>query len=418
MASAATSETSQPHPLAGMTAASVRERPRIDVDSIGLSVIVPTRDERGNVAELLSRVERATGGLSLEVIFIDDSTDGTADVVRAVRGRYPFTVHVIERPPERRNGLGKAVVEGMVAARHPWICVLDGDLQHPPEVIPQLLEHAFATGADLVAASRLTHGGSTEGLSAPRAMISRTLASASRLLFSRRLAHVSDPLTGFFLLKRSAIEPSQLQPEGFKILLEVLIRSPGLRTSEVPFEFAERTSGTSKACPHEAFLLLRQMVRLGLSGQRRLLRFLAVGATGIVVNSLAMAAFTEFLGLYYLVSALLATQVSSLWNFELADHWVFADRAPSRRPWVRLAVFMALNNLMLAIRAPLLALLVIATPLHYLVANVLSLLAIALVRYAVSDRVIWLPPRVLQASGTSAPAPLTNRVSPRGGALS
>jgi dolichol-phosphate mannosyltransferase len=357
---------------------------------VALTIIVPTKDERGNVRALLERIAAATPGLDVEVIFVDDSTDDTAQVVRDVSDGFPFDVRLIARPPERRNGLGKAVVEGMRAARHGWICVLDGDLQHPPEVIPQLLAHAFATGSDVVAASRLTAGGGTEGLSLVRTIISRALAAASRLLFARRLHHVTDPLTGFFIARRSALDPDALQPEGFKILLEVLIRSPRARASEIPFEFGERFAGQSKANTGEALQLFRQMLRLSLLGQKHLLRFLAVGASGIVVNSLLMALFTEAFGVFYIGSALLATQGSSLWNFGLSETWVFDDRVTARgTPWQRFGRFMVMNNAALAARAPLLALLVAFLGMHYLGANVISLVLIALLRFAIADRLIW-----------------------------
>jgi dolichol-phosphate mannosyltransferase len=360
-----------------------------------MSIIVPTRNERGNVCRLFDRIGHATAGIPVEVILVDDSSDGTADVARDLARGCSFDVTVIERPPERHDGLGKAVVEGIRAARQDWVCVIDGDLQHPPEVIPQLLDRALATGADLVAASRLRHGGGTEGLSFGRELVSRILAAGSRLLFARRLARLTDPLTGFFIVRRAALDPDHLQPEGFKILLEILVRTPGLQAAEIPFEFAERSEGTSKACTHEAVQLLRQVLRLGVLGQRRMLAFLLIGATGIAVNTMLMALCAEGLGLHYVAAAALATQGSSVWNFVLIDRMLFRDRvAPDRGAWRRLAGFLVLNNAMLAVRAPVLTLLVALLGLHYLVANVGSLLVMALARYGASERWIWAAPRL------------------------
>jgi dolichol-phosphate mannosyltransferase len=262
-----------------------------------LSVIVPTRNESANVEALLRRLQSGAGSLIEEVIFVDDSTDNTVQVIESMADKFPFPVRVVARPPERRNGLGKAVVEGVRVARAPWVLVMDGDLQHPPEVIPQLLGKALAADANLVAGSRLAKGGGTDGLSARRKFISQTLAFTSRMLFPQRLRQLTDPLTGFFLVRREVLNPDDLKPEGFKILLEVLVRTPGLRVAEVPFQFGERHGGESKASTGEVVRLARQMIKLSLISQRRLLQFAAVGVTGILVNTLLLILFTEGMGI-------------------------------------------------------------------------------------------------------------------------
>lgn len=354
-----------------------------------LSIIVPTRNEAGNVRPLLRRIEQATKGLATEVIFVDDSTDDTPEVVCGATADFGVKVGLVARPPERRNGLGKAVVEGMRVAQADWLCVMDGDLQHPPEVIPQLLDRAFSSGSTLVAASRLTEGGGTEGLSFRRKLISYGLAFLSRLVFPRRLRQVSDPLTGFFLVRRDALNLDALEPEGFKILLEVLVRSPRLVVTEIPFEFGERHAGQSKANSHEAILLFKQMFRLCLGAQKHLLRFAAVGASGFIVNTILLALFTELATLHYLLSAVLATQGSSLWNFAGTETWVFHERSQQRgHLGRRLASYMALNNAALLIRGPLLVGLV-ALGMHYLWANAVSLGLLLIARFLISDRLIW-----------------------------
>jgi dolichol-phosphate mannosyltransferase len=367
------------------------ERPRLENQHppIQLSIIVPTRNEAKNIRPLLGRIREATQGLSTEVIFVDDSTDNTPAVIEDEGKCSPLEVSLIARPLERRNGLGKAVVEGMRLAKADWVCVMDGDLQHPPEVIPQLLHHAYATNTTLVAASRLTEGGSTAGLSLRRKVISYALAFGSRLVFSKQLRKVTDPLTGFFLFRRDMVNPDDLQPEGFKILLEVLVRSPRLRISELPFEFAERQAGESKANSNEALKLFRQMLRLSLSSQAHLLRFMAVGLTGLVVNTLLMALFTEWLGVLYLASAIMATQGSSLWNFFFTETWVFGKRKQEGRLIYRWLGFMTVNNGALLLRGPVLVFFVSWLGVHYLLANVLSLVILMVLRYFIADRLIW-----------------------------
>ena len=355
-----------------------------------LTVIVPTRNEAENVEPLLQRLNATLEGKPIEVIFVDDSDDDTVDAVKAAARRYPFNITVCSRPPSRRNGLGKAVVEGMKLAHSDWIVVMDGDLQHPPELIPQLMEQARQSESDLVVTSRLAEGGGTAGLSASRRLISQSLALTTRAVFPKRLRDVTDPLTGFFLVRREAVDTDLLQPEGFKILLEILIRSPRLSISETPFEFGERNSGESKADVREMAVLMRQMLRLVLISQQRMIRFITVGATGLVVNTLLMMFFTEVFSIHYLASAVLATQGSTLWNFVGTEKWVFGDRnASSGTMWMRLIGFLLMSNVLLLLRTPFLAFLVSWVGMHYAVANVLTLVLMVVLRFAVSDRFLW-----------------------------
>lgn len=354
-----------------------------------VSVIVPTRNESANIEPLLRRLESGAGSLIDEVIFVDDSTDETVQVIERQQGQFPFAVRVIARPPARRNGLGKAVVEGMQAATAPWVLVMDGDLQHPPEVIPQLLDKALANDANLVAGSRLAKGGGTDGLSPTRTLISKVLAFSSRTLFPHRLRQLTDPLTGFFLVRREVLNPADLKPEGFKILLEVLVRTPGLRVAEVPFQFGERHGGESKANSTEVLRLFRQMIKLSLIAQKRLIQFATVGLTGILVNTLLLILFTEGMGVHYLLSAVLATQGSSLWNFFWTERWVFGDRQQGGSWVARLLVFLGINNVMLLARGPMLAFFVGMLAIHYVVGNLLTIAIMTLVRYAIADRLIW-----------------------------
>ncbi len=355
-----------------------------------LSIIVPTRNESGNVKPLLYYLHKATQGISLEVIFVDDSTDNTPKVIEEANSQFPFDVVLIARPPERRNGLGKAVVEGMCIARSQWICVMDGDLQHPPEVIPQLLDCARANNANLVAASRLTKGGSTEGLSLFRKLVSYGLAIASRITFPSHLRKITDPLTGFFLVKRTDVDTNKLSPEGFKILLEILVRSPKLKVAEVPFEFAERHTGESKASTAEAMLLFRQMLRLQLISHKKFIFFVLVGLSGLIVNVGLLAIFTELLGIHYLVSTIIATQGSSSWNFAGAEFWVFKERKSEKRHfWNRFLGYLMVNNGMLLLRGPLYVWLVSSMEMHYLIANLVTLGILTIARFVFANNLIW-----------------------------
>jgi glycosyltransferase involved in cell wall biosynthesis len=233
-----------------------------------LAVLVPTRNEAGNIEELVRRVAAAVGGIPTEIVFVDDSDDDTPDVIRAVarfRGGQACQVSLIHRRgAQRTGGLGGAVVDGLRAASAPWACVLDADLQHPPEVIPQLLAAAERDRADLVIASRYCGTGGADGLGPVRALISTACGSAAKALFPFRLRGITDPMSGFFLVRRSALRPDELRPHGFKILLELLVRHDGLRTTEVGFAFADRHAGESKGSLREGLTYLRALGELRL----------------------------------------------------------------------------------------------------------------------------------------------------------
>ena len=355
-----------------------------------LSVIIPTRNEAGNIAPLLARIDRAVAGIPTEVIFVDDSSDDTPDVIRDVMSRHGLHVSLLVRPPgQRQGGLGGAVVQGLRLARAPWACVMDADLQHPPELIPRILSQGEESGADIVVGSRLAPGGDASSLGFKRHLISRLFALMTRTAFPMRLQRVTDPLSGFFLVRRSAIDLDRLRPSGFKILLEIAVRFPELNISEIPIQFGFRHAGDSKASILETIRFFRLLMKLRIMVDQNLLRFLAVGASGLVVNSVVLALMTELAGLHYLWSAAVATQSSTFWNFALTETWVFGVRE-TRRPFlVRMAGFLLMNNILLFLRAPILTFLVSMLGINYLISNLISLFAMTLIRYLVADQWIW-----------------------------
>jgi putative flippase GtrA len=172
--------------------------------------------------------------------------------------------------------------------------------------------------------------------------------------------------------------------------LEILVRHPELRVAEIPFEFGNRHAGESKASTKEVARLMRHMFKLRMLSLKHLGRFLAVGASGLIVNNVLMALFVELFGLHYLTSAIFATQGSTLWNFSGTELWVFKDRPQQQgHLWRRLVSFLLLSNVMLMMRGPMLAVFVSGLGMHYLAANLLSITLMTLLRYAVADRLIW-----------------------------
>jgi dolichol-phosphate mannosyltransferase len=380
---------------ASTTAAAARSNGRKRTPP-ALSVILPTRNEIGNVPVLLRELERVLASTAAEIIFVDDSDDATPEVIEAASSLSSCPVRLVHRPPERRSdGLGGAVVRGMHEAQGDWVCVMDADMQHPPSLIPELIERAVCTDADLVVASRFSANGSVGQFGRVRRSLSRASSGTAHLLFPRRLRSISDPLSGFFAVRRDSLDLAHLRPHGYKILLEILVRTPNVRVSEVPFVFGERHAGDSKASLREGLRYIRHLLRLRAGRvAARVGTFGLIGLTGLVVNSLLLAAFAELAGVYYLIAAVLATQGSTAWNFWLSDRLVFGDRK-HRRGWVsRFALFAAVNNAALALRAPLLLLFTSGLGIHYLASNALTFVFLFALRFALADTWIWSGRRV------------------------
>ncbi|MBM4823123.1 MULTISPECIES: glycosyltransferase [Streptomyces] len=361
-----------------------------------LTVVVPTRDERESVPLLLDRLGPALSGLGAEILFADDSDDDTVTELTALAPRCPVPVRLLHRPPGTRGGgLSGAVVAGIRAARGGWVLVMDADLQHPPQAAAVLARTAMREGVDIAVGTRYAGTGRSGGLAgAGRQATSSTATRLVKAAFPRRLATVSDPLSGLFAFRRDAVDPALLRPVGFKILLEILVRHPGARVAEVAYAFAPRQAGRSKASLREGLAFVRHVARLRHSvagGQRQLARMAAfglVGASGIAVNTAALWLFFEVLGLHHLLGAALATQFSTAWNFALTDTAVYRrGHRRGRRPG-RAARFFALNNLLLLARLPLLQWLVLAGT-GVLTANALTLVLLFALRFLVSDRLIY-----------------------------
>jgi dolichol-phosphate mannosyltransferase len=194
-------------------------------------------------------------------VFVDDSTDGSDAVLAELAHAKPY-VRLIHRP-ENRDGLAGAVVEGLQEGRGLYICVIDADLQHPPARIPVMLAAARTTNADIVIASRYVPAGSAGGLDGPlRQLYSHSLKRLTLLMFPRQLAGVTDPLGGYFLLRRSIVQDVALRPIGYKILLEILVRCRWETVVEVPYHFQPRQHGASKADFHQGMRFLHHLARL------------------------------------------------------------------------------------------------------------------------------------------------------------
>ena len=301
------------------------ERPRGGAPVV--SLVIPTRNEANNVQPLVDRVTAALGVTAFEICFVDDSDDNTAELLLDLAQSNPSIRCLLRQGADRKGGLSTAVVAGLHMARGQYVCVMDADLQHPPELIPTLLAEA-ERGADLVVASRYVQGGSHEGLGSPvRRMVSREATTLARLLF-KEARQSSDPLSGFFLCRRALIDGIEFRPVGFKILLELLVCVPDLRVVDVPVTQAARAEGVSKATARQGLLYLRHLRSLffDVPGSARVWKFGLVGLSGVCVFLPVLAVLVGVAGVKPLIAFIPAFALSAAWNTALNWRLTFGDQ--------------------------------------------------------------------------------------------
>ncbi|NQT73044.1 MAG: glycosyltransferase family 2 protein [Chloroflexi bacterium] len=287
-----------------------------------LSIIVPTYNEVESLPFLADRIHACLCEFDYELIIVDDnSPDGTGALAEELSQEKP--IKVVHR--EGKLGLASAVIDGFNHASGDVLGVIDADLQHPPEYIPELFR--AIDGADIVIASRYVNGGGVEGWTFTREFISRGAKFAPQFLFAK-IRSVKDPLSGFFLFRKKAIEGIELNPIGYKILLEILVRGNHSEVAEVPYVFKGRERGTSTFNATEQVNYLKHLWRLIRSEHetRRFLRFCLVGASGVIVNQGTYWLLTRPIGINDTVAPIIGIELSILSNFVLNDIWTFRDR--------------------------------------------------------------------------------------------
>jgi dolichol-phosphate mannosyltransferase len=322
---------------AGITLAAVRfpaalRRSRRAMDRV--AVVVPTYNEAANVAELVQRLEATLAGRQWEVVFVDDdSPDGTAAIVRTMAQGNPH-VRCVQRIG--RRGLARAVIEGMLATTAPILAVMDADMQHDESILPRLLDAIGSGQADVAVGSRYAEGGAPDGLAANRLALSQR---ANRL--ARRYLHVqlSDPMSGFFAIKREAFDSSmrRLSGEGYKILLDILASVPRpLRVVEVSYTFRARTAGQSKLDSAVAweYLMLLLDKRIGWLVPARFVMFACVGASGVLIHFAVLWSLFRGLSVEFGIAQTIATIAAMTSNYALNNTLTYRDRRHRGLGWL------------------------------------------------------------------------------------
>lgn len=222
-----------------------------------LSIVVPTYNEKDNINALFERLDAALDNISYEVVFVDDSSDNTPDIILELQKEHN-NVQLFHRTEEK--GLATAVLKGFSLAKGEYISVMDADLQHPPEIIAKMYS-AINQGYDFCIPSRYVEGGSDGGLNYWRKFVSWS-ARVMGWMALKSLRKISDPTSGLFMFRRQCIDGADLRPIGWKIMVEVLAMADYSTVCEIPYVFCERNAGESKISTKVTLEYIEQLINL------------------------------------------------------------------------------------------------------------------------------------------------------------
>ncbi len=294
--------------------------------TVELTIVVPTYNEKENVASLVSVIYEVLNEGNWEIIFVDDdSPDGTSTIVREM-AQTDIRIRGIQRI--RRRGLSSACIEGILASSSPYVCVMDADLQHDERLLPLMLQQLKDDGFDIVIGSRYAATGSTGSLAAHRVWISQFATLASKIILK---FPVKDSMSGFFMMRRSLFENviHNLSGKGFKILLDILVSSPkSTRYKELPYTMRHRVAGESKLnfmVTWEFFTLIADKL-LGRIFPVRFISFITIGLSGVFVHLFVLWLQHQIIGSDFILAQTLATLVAMTSNYFLNNSFTYRDR--------------------------------------------------------------------------------------------
>lgn len=321
--------------------------------NLKFSLIIPTYNEGANVQELvqiLSEILDSKIPNEYELILVDDdSPDRTWKIAQELVPQYP-QLRVMRRQGEK--GLSTAVIRGWQVSRGEILGVIDADLQHPPEILLQIWSE-MEKGADLAIASRHVEGGGVSEWSLMRRFLSRGAQMLGLIILPEVISCLSDPMSGYFMVRRSAIVNKYLSPVGYKILIEVTARGAIRWIAEVGYVFRERQAGESKVTWKQYIEYIQHLLRLRLDlwPVKRFLRFGIVGFSGVFVDMIMLYLLSDptTLGWGLTRSKILASEVAIVNNFLWNDAWTFADFSSQQKGWrKRFKRFLKFNVVCLA----------------------------------------------------------------------
>lgn len=314
-----------------------------------LSVIMPTYNESQNILDMLRSVScNIPSEIETEIVVVDDnSPDGTGQIVEDFAknsDQSGLSIKVVHRPG--KQGLSSAILAGIESAKGETIIVMDSDFSHPPETIQKMIEELQNNQCDIVVASRYVRGGSVVGWPFKRRLMSK---GATKIAQHGLGIKIKDPMSGFFAFKRHIIKSINFDAIGYKMLLEILVKTKGTIVKEIPYSFTDRKSGSSKLDLSVTLDYLKSVWRLYRYGKpliekekrtsvrffSKAARFYTVGASGLLVNFVVSFLFSGVLSnLWYLHATMVGIIFSITSNFFLNKIWTFEDRSFALRKTV------------------------------------------------------------------------------------
>ena len=309
---------------------------------VQVSIIIPTYNESENIIQVLKSIgEHLPEDIAVEAIVVDDnSPDGTGkivdDYINDEQNKIEYAADIIHR--KTKSGLSSAILDGIEHSSGEIIVVMDSDFSHPPKIIPRLIEEIKISKCDIVIASRFITGGAIEGWSIKRKLISKTAKGIAKAGLG---VNESDPMSGFFAFRRKILEGIKLDAIGYKVLLEILVKTKDIKIKEIPYTFTNRTLGSSKLDSSTMLDYVRAVWKLYRYGKdieqkepnssvhfvSKAARFYTVGASGFFVNYLISLLFVDVVAnLWYVQANIAGITVSIITNFFLNKIWTFEDR--------------------------------------------------------------------------------------------
>ncbi len=368
-----------------------------------VSIIIPTYNESQNIIKILKSIgDILPKNILAEAIVVDDnSPDGTGKIVENYLKEFKrvtgYTVDVIHRTAKK--GLSSAILNGIQLAKGDTIVVMDSDFSHPPQVIPRMLDALRKYSCDIVVASRYVKGGKISGWPLKRKLISKfaTFVAKKGLGVS-----TADPMSGFFAFKRPIIKGLKFDAIGFKMLLEILVKTKGATIREIPYTFSERQFGSSKVSLSIAIDYIKsvwKLYRYGKSIRRqekrssvrflsKAARFYTIGASGLGVNYLMSLLFVGGVsGLWYLHANIIGIIVSMTTNFILNKYWTFEDRNFStKKTFSQYGKFVGFSSLGALVQLAVVFSLVESNHIAYPIALILAVLTAAFSNFILNKK--------------------------------
>jgi dolichol-phosphate mannosyltransferase len=364
-----------------------------------MTVIIPTFNEEDNIAGIIKAVDSvfSVNKIRGEILVVDDeSRDETINIVQCLTQRYN-NLKIIVRHTD--HGLSQSVLEGFKKANSDIFLVIDADFSHPPALIPLFYEE-IKKGADIVIGSRYTRGGEIKQWPLRRRVLSLGATGLGRMLFFM----ITDPVSGFFALKREVIFGARLHPRGYKILTEVLGKGQWKSVFEIPYTFTNRLNGDSKL----TFFIISEYIKQILSitkysvtlrnnqvwnEWKKMAKFGFVGLSGVLVNIGFLYLFTEYMGFYYIIASVIAIELSILNNFLFNDYLTFKLRDEvdsfAYNRFKRFFSFQCISFVGVIINIGILYILTETFGIYYLVSNLIGILIVFLWNYLINSQVTW-----------------------------